>query len=189
MTFTDLITLEHQNSPKFVSTVNISTVGYQGLIDLCQKSHALYDLDEAVGVQLDAVGEWIGLPRTVRLYLFKYFSWDTYNLGWDEGVWYEEGQPRFIIFTLPDEYYRRVLKTRILVNHFDGTIPNAVHILKYFLVDGGKEVDVDVEESIMNLTFKITGEVSKMEKMILYSDLVEINPGGVFVDYEFGVAK
>lgn len=188
MSFSDLITLEHQNSPKFVKTVKISTAGYQGLINLCHKAYKLYDLDTATGVQLDAVGEWIGQPRVVRLYLFKYFSWDTYNLGWDEAPWWEEGQPRFIIYTMPDKFYRRMLKNRILVNHFDGTLPCAVRILRDALSDEKKKLDITVKEDVMDVTFKITGGISKMNKMILHSGLIEINPGGVFVNYDFGAA-
>ena len=44
-----------------------------------------YDLDSAVGVQLDAVGEWVGISRELAVPLSNvYFSLDIAGLGLDQ---------------------------------------------------------------------------------------------------------
>ena len=90
--FTGLVTTEHLDKPKYIQTVSLSTQGYADQIALCTQAYDLYDLDDAVGAQLDAVGLWIGFSRFIALDVDIYFSWNISGVGWDQGIWWEVGE-------------------------------------------------------------------------------------------------
>ena len=75
--FTGLVTDEHKDKPRYIQTVSFTTQGFADQKALCDISYLLYDLDNAVGSQLDAVGIWVGLSRFIALDVGQYFSWDT----------------------------------------------------------------------------------------------------------------
>lgn len=86
--YTELITNYHATKPKFLSHVDLMT---RPLIDVAAATRGLitaFDIDSAVGVQLDILGLWIGRSRVVSQPISGvYFSWDTDGLGYDQGVW------------------------------------------------------------------------------------------------------
>jgi len=63
--YTDLIVSQHRQ-PNFVATVEAVTGSLAGLLDLLEEMRRAFDLDTAVGVQLDQVGEWIGRSRRIK---------------------------------------------------------------------------------------------------------------------------
>ncbi|MGC7970039.1 DUF2612 domain-containing protein, partial [Salmonella enterica] len=66
-----------------------------------------FDLDQAIGVQLDAVGEWVGISRNITVPLAGvYFSFDIAGLGFDQGVWKGPFDPDTGLTTLDDDTYR-----------------------------------------------------------------------------------
>ena len=84
-----------------------------------------FDLDTAIGVQLDMVGQWIGRDRYLDLPISDvYFSFDTPDLGFDQGVWQGLYDPTSEVRRLDDETYRTVLKLQAIANHWDGTLPS-----------------------------------------------------------------
>jgi hypothetical protein len=62
--YTDLITNYHAGKPKFFDHVDLST---RPLIDVSAATAGLitFDVDTAVGDQLDILGKWIGVSRAV----------------------------------------------------------------------------------------------------------------------------
>jgi hypothetical protein len=88
---------------------------------------ALFDIDYAVGVQLDRVGERVGRTRFLSVPLPNvYFSFDVDNQGYDQGVWYEKKyNPEEGIVRLDDDSYRVLLYATVAANIWDGSIPGA----------------------------------------------------------------
>lgn len=84
--YTELITNYHATKPKFLAHVDLMT---RPLIDVAAATRGLitaFDIDSAVGVQLDILGLWIGRSRVVSQPISGvYFSWDTDGLGYDQG--------------------------------------------------------------------------------------------------------
>lgn len=121
-----LLAPEHQEQPLLTATVDLSV---QPFVDEQNALVALggdFDLDAAVGVQLDAVGVRVGRNRYVTLPLSGvYFAWDTANLGWDQGYWQGEFDPSTGVVALDDETYRLLLKAIIIDNSWDGTLHGA----------------------------------------------------------------
>lgn len=62
--YTELITNYHATKPKFLAHVDLMT---RPLIDVAAATRGLitaFDIDSAVGVQLDILGLWIGRKRS-----------------------------------------------------------------------------------------------------------------------------
>jgi hypothetical protein len=124
-TYQDEITSEHRDKPKFVATVETTAQPLADTAWLEQNFYLYYDLDLAIGAQLDAVGLWVGRSRYLPVPIYAYFTWDAENYGWDQAVWKRPFDPDSGLATLPDELYRLLLRAVILANHWDGSIPGA----------------------------------------------------------------
>lgn len=76
--YTHLITNDHRGKPLYVDHVDLST---RPLTDTSQAMVVLisaFDIDEAIGVQHDVLGEWIARSRIVSQPISgMYFSLDT----------------------------------------------------------------------------------------------------------------
>lgn len=119
--YTELITNYHATKPKFLAHVDLMT---RPLIDVAAATRGLitaFDIDSAVGVQLDILGLWVGRSRVVSQPISGvYFSWDTDGLGYDHGVWQGPYDPDSGYMYLSDETYRVILKAKIAINNWDG---------------------------------------------------------------------
>ncbi|EMW7856907.1 DUF2612 domain-containing protein [Salmonella enterica] len=141
--YTDLITNYHATKPKFVEHIDLVTrplaetsAAINGLINA-------FDIDHATGIQLDILGQWIGLSRIVsQLISGVYFSWDTDGLGYDQGVWQGPYDPDSGYTSLSDETYRIVLKTKIAINNWDGRNDSLPPILDAALDGSGLKMQI-----------------------------------------------
>lgn len=119
--YTELITNYHVTKPLFFDHIDLST---RPFIDVSASMSGLitaFDIDTAVGVQLDTLGLWIGRSRVVSQPISGvYFSWDTDGLGYDQGVWQGPYDPDSGYTTLSDETYRVILKAKIAINNWNG---------------------------------------------------------------------
>ena len=124
--YTRLITSEYEDQPLYVQTVALRVQPYVDMMNLLEGMPALFDLDTAVGDQLDKTGQWIGLTRYLDVpFTGVYFSWDDPTVGWDQGVWFTTNSTTFGVAALDDDHYRILLKARVVANQWDGTIPGA----------------------------------------------------------------
>jgi hypothetical protein len=116
---------EHNLQPKFMDMLVALLQPFGDTTWLESQFYLYYDLDLAIGAQLDAVGEWVGRTRNLPVPINAYFSWNTDGLGWNEAVWKRPFDPDSGFVVLPDEMYRILLHAVILANHWDGSIPGA----------------------------------------------------------------
>jgi hypothetical protein len=124
--YTSLITSEHQSAPRFMAMVSVLAQWAVDRRNLLASIPALYDIDTAIGQQLDRVGEWVGISRNLSLPLTGvYFSLDTTGLGFDQGTWLGPFDPTTGLVSLPDYQYRILLYATIAANNWDGTVPSA----------------------------------------------------------------
>lgn len=97
---------------------------------------AAFDLDTAIGAQLDVVGQWIGRARTVPLPIPGiYFSVNDPARGLNLGVLKGPFDTPIGITSLDDETYRRLLRANILAKRWDGTVPGAQAAFDAFFSD------------------------------------------------------
>ncbi|MGT5257380.1 DUF2612 domain-containing protein [Escherichia coli] len=141
--YTDLITNYHATKPRFFDHVDLST---RPLIDITAATRGLvsaFDIDTAVGIQLDILGLWIGRSRIVSQPISGvYFSLDIDGLGFDQGVWQGPYDPDSGYTTLSDETYRIILKAKIAINNWDGRNDSLPPILDAALEGSGLKMQI-----------------------------------------------
>lgn len=145
--YQNLVTSEHADKPKFMQMVKDTAQPSADTAALYNQFPALYDVDSATGQQLDVCGQWVGVSRQLDAPLTGvYFSFDTAGVGFDQGVWKGPFDPDSGLVTLPDDFYRVLIKARILNNAWDGTLDNAYALANaifntlgysFFIVDHG----------------------------------------------------
>lgn len=120
-----LITSEHNQQPDYEATITALVEPLVSQQELVEHLPTDFDLDFAVGVQLDAIGVRVNRDRFVPLPLNIYFSVGVVGLGVGEGYLKGPHDPLTGMTTLADEPYRTVLRAVIAANMWDGTIPGA----------------------------------------------------------------
>jgi hypothetical protein len=119
--YTSLITSLHADKPNFVATVAALTKPFGDITDSIQGLTVAFDIDSAVGVQLDVIGLWVGVPRNQLVPVANsYFTWNLAGLGWNQGSWKGPYSPTEGITTLDDDTYRVVLKAQAASNYWNG---------------------------------------------------------------------
>jgi hypothetical protein len=131
--YANLITSEHNQKPNFMALVGLLTNSIADIVQATQAIQPAFDLDLAVGNQLDIIGLWVGQPRVIETVLvqgFFGFADDVAALSFGEetnpsigGVFYEEGATAAGSTTLNDAAYLTILKAAIVRNQSSGTRP------------------------------------------------------------------
>src|SRR6185437_8923083 len=179
------ITSEHANKPKFAAYVTALIQPFLDSQALLRSLLTTFDLDTAIGVQLDAVGQWIGRTRFVKQPIANlYFSFDTVGLGFDQGVWKGPFDPTDGLTKLDDDTYRALLKAKVILNSWDGSIAEAAEALGLLLNNPASIVTIQDNQD-MTMTVGISGVVpSPLITALLEGGYLPINPEGVGVNYE-----
>lgn len=127
--YLNLVTSAFRQKPKFTAMIS-ADVGIQVQVQsLLAAMIPLFDVDTAVGQQLDVIGQWVGITRDVAIPIEDvYFSWDAaYTLGWEYGSWQPSLAPASVT-VLPDDAYRTLIRAKIAANAWDGTTTGAYRI-------------------------------------------------------------
>lgn len=179
-----LITSEHRDRPKFQATVQTTVSPFAKVQEILRSLIPAYDVDEAVGVQLDAVALWIGATRAVPVPIAGYyFTWDDVVAdGWDNGVWKGIGDPDAGFSVLPDDLFRLVLKSKISANNWKGDIPGAYNTLAEAYGASDNITIKDNGNMTMTVTIKASA-IPAVQLALLTQGLIPIKPAGVTADY------
>jgi len=155
-----LVTSEYQNSPKFLAWLTGYLNHAADTTDLLDSMDADFDIDNAVGVQLDTIGVILGLSRTV-------------NFDPTDGS----------SAKLNDTYYRIILKARVLINQWDGQTASLISEWKVLFPD----IDIIIFDN-QDMTFNVTivGTVSQLLKDLFLNGYIIPKPQGVNINYTFG---
>lgn len=184
--YTEKITNYHATKPLFEQHIDLITRPFTDIVKAQENFIREFDLDKAVGVQLDVVGEWVGRGRNVSVPITNvYFSWDTEGLGWDQGSWKGPFDPDAGFTQLSDDVYRMVLKAQIAINTWDGTIGHLEDILE--IIFAGSSIDMQIiDNQDMSITINaiaINGIANTSAELIsvIKSGELNIKAGGVRV--------
>lgn len=152
--YTGLVTSQHQDKPLFLAMVALFTSASVDQQNTLATVPGLYDLDTAVGEQLDTIGLWVGFGR----YQFV---------------------PTIGTVTLPDADYRTLLRAKILGNHWDGGMETLQTILgKIFPGSGITMFAVDNQDMSMDI-YIVGGTPSSLQIALLKGGLLVPKPEGV----------
>jgi hypothetical protein len=138
----------------------------------------LFDLDLAVGQQLDIIGLWVGVTRNVSIPITGvYFSWDgDYTVGWDYGTWQPSSAPTSIT-VLPDDAYKTLIRAKIAANNWDGTTDGAYTIWEQVF----PETTILIQDN-QNMTYDLAvvgGIIDSLTLALLTGGYIPLKPEGV----------
>lgn len=182
--YLNLIPSQHRQKPRYMATVESLLRPMQGVDDLLRELRTAFDLDTAIGRQLDAVGVRVGRSRHLRTPLTGvYFSWNVEGVGWNEGIWKGRYDPESGLVSLPDDIYRMLLKAKVAANRWNGTTPDAYEAWEIAFADMGSIIIIQDNQD-MSMVIGIAGmPLNPVFEQLLLQQYVPLKPEGVRIKW------
>lgn len=178
-----LITSQHADKPIYTATVEAAVDPAAKLQAVEAFAVPLLSVDFAVGVQLDWIGEWVGITRRVPTPIIGvYFSWDNIvATGWNSGIWKGPFDPDTGLTELPDDDYRILIRAKIQANIRGRSVEDIYAILDAAFP--GTTIGVtDNNDMTIDVTYTIA-DFTPVQEAILTHGLIPIKPCGVGITY------
>lgn len=180
-----LVPQQHRDKPRFMATLVAGLAPIVRMQNVLLEMIQAFDLDSAIGVQLDIIGQWVGIGRTVGIPITGlYFTYDgTDAEGWDNSIWKSPNDPDSGFTSLPDDLYKALIRAKIMANKSCGCIGDIYNIINTTLsVDNAVKI---VDNQNMTMTVKIDeSEIPSVEKALIIAGYLPIQPAGVTINYE-----
>ena len=157
--YINLVTSQHRDKPNFISWLTAALNKVDAITSLLGILNDYFNLDLAIGNQLDTLGEILGRKRLLDF------------------------QPTDDVPLLDDDTYRLVLKAKILQNQWDGTIGQILVIWKYVFPNTSLSF---IDGQNMTMGISIFGELTQLQKDLITHEYVIPKPQGVTAAYVFG---
>lgn len=154
--YLDSITSEHRDKPRFIAWLTATLNKTDDAYNCIKSIDPAFDLDNAIGKQLDTLGELIGVKRILVF------------------------QPLDMSPLLDDETYKLVLRAKIGKNNWQGNIPEIQDIWKGMFTDLGLDT-IDNED--MSMTAVITGVLDELRELLIANNYIVPKPSGVRLNY------
>lgn len=182
--YLDRITSQHRQRPNFVGMVDAVTRPAVDLQALFEQLRRAFDLPDAVGIQLDHVGVWVGRQRYLSTPLEGvYFAWDEAGVGWGEGSWRGMYDPESGLVALPDDTYRLLLAAKVAANNWDGTRDGAYDIWEAAFAESGLIILLQDNQD-MSIVVGVAGApLSAILEQLLVQGYIPLKPAGVRISY------
>ena len=179
--YTALVTNEH-SLPKFLAIINALTQPFIDLQNQLNQFPQLFDVDQAVGDQLDIVGQWVGVSRNLQIPLTGvYFSLDIAGVGLDQGTIFGPYDPTTQLDVLPDDSFRQLIYAAIANNQWDGTIPNAYSFMEQ-VFPGNTFFIQDNQDMSMLIGVVGSAPLNAVTYALLTGGYLKLQPAGVEIN-------
>jgi hypothetical protein len=155
-TYLNRITSQHKTKPNFMALLEARLQPFIDLAECLGAFDAAFDLDNAIGAQLDIIGRYVGVERLLNF------------------------QPQTVPALLPDVFYRMLLKARISLNNWDGTTAGIQQIWEEIFPN--YTIDV-VDNQDMTMFVRITGMQDIFESEIVQHGYIVPKPMGVLINF------
>ena len=179
--YTQIITSQHRNKPRFSAMVSLLAGAFGQVSDSLLGLVEAFNIDTAIGNQLDIIGLWVGISRRQSVPIPNvFFTWDDEDLGWNFASWKGPFEPSEGVTVLDDATYRAVLKAKIGSNYWNGSNTDLVEI-------GGtalSEFDIQcftIDNMDMSITIYILGAPTAVIIEMIKRGVVPPKPAGVRV--------
>jgi hypothetical protein len=181
--YAGLITHEHIDKPNFISWLKAPLAIGDNTYNCAADINAVYDIDNAVGTQLDAIGTMLNRSRIVPFQLSAgtadnpSFVWGTpldNEGGWNVGYWQLPTETS----SLDDENYRILLKATVAKTHWTGSIADLSSLLSYVFLNYYIDFTV-TDNQDMSFSVDFSGSFSSTLRDLLSHDLIVPRPEGV----------
>lgn len=178
--YADLVPGANRDKVKFRQIIQLLTEASARVQEVYASIPQIFDLDRAIGDQLDVIGQWVGIGRTIPVEVSGvYFEWDGgAPVGWDAGIWQGIFDPDAGPVLLNDEDYRRLIRTKILINTWDGSLGELEAIWQSLLPDGRPGIVLDNQDMTLSFGFEGT-PITGLQLAILEIGLKLIKPAAV----------
>lgn len=155
--YLDNITSQHRDKPKYISWLskNLNIIDHAYM--MLKSMDINFDIDYAIGQQLDTLGKMVGRERTLNFQ----------PLNGHNPV-------------LDDDTYRLVLKAKVAMNSWNGTIPQIYEIWDNIFKDIGLQIQ---DNQDMSFNAYITGYVNQIRQDLIQHNYIVPKPEGVKVNY------
>lgn len=181
--YSGLITSEHRK-PKFTSMVEAVAQPFADGAEALDHLPVDFDLDTAIGAQLDVVGEWVGRSRYIRTPIPNtWFSFDSIRRGFGLGVWFQPYDSEQGIVRLDDTTYRIVLRAKIAANHWDGTVEAARTALEPVFAGTGSLLVLDAKQDMTSVYGLAGAQPTPLYVALLSAGYIALKPTGVSISY------
>lgn len=157
--YLDLITSQYRDKPKFIAWLTAAVNKIQGVTNLAEMLDVAFDIDKAKGAQLDVLGHIVGQQRRV-------------NFQPTDG-----SSP-----VLSDEYYRVLLKAKIIKNIWRGSVEDLQPVWET-LFPGGQIIVKDNQD--MTIDVGVLGVVPSVVRDLVKYGYIVPKPQSVGVNYFF----
>lgn len=167
MNIPDRIYAQYRDKPKAVAWYAIARQLGGSIEAAAQAVRKSYDIDTAVGEQLNVIGRIVVAPRSfvgsipMNPALFDLTDGDEFG---DDGAMFsaltidQDGQ-------LSDDLYRLVIKAKIIKNNGDATIENILDGMNFLLPRADVLRVTDDED--MSFSIEFYGQITKLERFAL----------------------
>lgn len=183
------VAAQYTESQKFLAYVRALLASSAELEAVLQKVAEQVDIDLAEGVNLDVIGEIVGIsriiPASVQLAFFGFQdNAAALNFGEEgsQGIgarFYDEGEPYLATSVLNDPEFRLLIRAKIVKNHALGTNEDVIAGLAY-LFGGGMAIQVAVEDiGGMAIQVAVGRPLTYLEKVLITNLDVLPRPAGV----------
>jgi hypothetical protein len=178
--YTTLITSEHNGRPNFMALLQALVQPSIDSQNLCNTFPSLFDIEVAVGDQLDIIGRWVGVSRNLSVPVTGvFFSWGIVGLGWGQGNWTSPFDTSAGMIVLADGDYRTLLLATIASNQWDGTIPGAYDIMQLLFELTGVQMIIQDNQDMSMSVIVLSHTTSAVFISLLKSGLLIMRPAGV----------
>ena len=147
--------------PRYMAHVRALLEKVEGAYNASLGIPAAYDINTAVGAQLDAIGTMIGVSRDMP-YIATGLSPVLY---------------------MDDDLYRKILKSTILQNSWDGTLASYKSMWASIFEGEGTIQAVYTDNMDMSATVTVSGDVSPTMQDLIQAGYVFPAPTGVSMTY------
>lgn len=177
--YTALITSEHNQQPNYMAMIAATMQPFADGIDILKSIPGSFDLDTAVGQQLDYTGKWIGAGRVIQVAVpTLFFKFDTSGQGFDQAIWWDGSGSLTVSYTLDDDTYRLLLYSKAAANSWNGSIPDAYRAWN-ILFQGVYTIKI-YDNGDMTMKMELDGPTpSSVTKAMFENGYLDLRPDGV----------
>ena len=156
--YLNMISSEHRGQPKYIAMLTAYLRKLQDAQMVLEAFDLHFDLNEAIGAQLDKLGEIVGRSRILAF------------------------QPESRSALLDDDNYRLIIKAKILQNQWDGTIEDMASLFKQVFPDMQLAI---IDNQNMSMEIQVTGLRDDLQLQMLNNGYVIPKPEGVRIKIPF----
>lgn len=158
--YLNLVTAAHRDKPRFIAWLTAALTPVDDAVICTDSMIAAFDLDNAVGIQLDALGEIAGRSRALA---FQPTDAETSPI-------------------LNDDMYRLIIRAKIAQNQWDGTMPSIYELWANLFAEVTLML---LDNQDMSMNALIIGLSTQLEKDLVTNGYIIPKPQGVGVNYSY----